>query len=149
MSAAATEAINISALAEQLRVPLARVARRLRLEAQKIGLSTQDVFILSAIKKKPGVGVSELAEADQISRPTMSSHIKRLEAAGWITRTEDAADGRRSGFTVTPTGLRKLEAIRRSRNDWLAVQLGRLTPDELHRLAAAAEPLANLTGRDL
>jgi DNA-binding MarR family transcriptional regulator len=149
MPAAHAETVDISALADALRGPLLRVSRRLRQEAQKGGLSAQDALILGYIKKNPGVGVSELAEADQISRPSMSTHVKRLEAAGWLSRTDNAQDGRRSGLTVTPAGLRKLEAIRRHRNDWLAKQLSNLSPDDRDRLAAAIEPLANLVSPDL
>jgi DNA-binding MarR family transcriptional regulator len=136
---------DVFALAEALRGPLLRVSRKLRQEGQKAGLSAQDALILGYLKKKPGVGVSELADFEQISRPTMSSHVKRLEAAGWVVRTDDAADGRRQGLTVTPAGLRKHAAIQRHRNDWLAARLVRLTAEERERLAAAAAPLLKLT----
>ena len=133
------------ALAEALRGPLLRASRKLRHEGQKAGLSAQDALILGYLKKNPGAGVSELADFEQISRPTMSSHVKRLEAAGWVLRADDAEDGRRQGLTVTPGGARKHEAIQRRRNDWLAAQLLRLTPEERDHLAAAAAPLRKLS----
>jgi DNA-binding MarR family transcriptional regulator len=139
---------DLTALAEALRGPLLRVSRKLRQEAQKAGLSTQDALILGYIRKHPGVGVSELADADQISRPTMSAHVKRLEAAGWLTRRDDAADGRRSGLAVTPAGGRKLDAIQRLRNDWLSARLALLTDAERAQLAAAAAPLLRLVSVD-
>jgi DNA-binding MarR family transcriptional regulator len=135
-------------LADILRGPLLRVSRRLRHEAQKAGLSVQDALILGYVRKHPGVGVSELADADQISRPTMSAHVKRLAGAGWLTRTEDADDGRRSGLAVTPAGVRKLEAIQRLRNDWLSARLALLTEAERSRLAEAAAPLLRLVSVD-
>ena len=92
------------ALADNLRAPLLRVARRLRQEAQRAGSSALDALILGYIRRRPGVGVSELAQAEQISRPSMSGHIKRLEAAGWIQRFGDQEDGRRSGLQITPAG---------------------------------------------
>ena len=73
-------------LAEALRGPLLRISRKLRQESQKVGLSVQDTVILGYLRKNPGAGVSELADFEQTSRPTMSSHVKRLEAAGWIMR---------------------------------------------------------------
>jgi DNA-binding MarR family transcriptional regulator len=127
-----------------LRPALLRVSRRLRQEAGKLGLSAQDALLLGAIQKNPGIGVSELADAEQTSRPTMSGHVKRLEAAGWLVRREDAEDGRRCGLAVTPAGARQIEAIRRRRNDWLAARLAKLSPDERDRLAAAAAPLLKL-----
>lgn len=88
--------------------------------------------------------MSELAEFDQISRPTMSSHVKRLEASGWLSRTDHTEDRRRSGLTVTAAGHRKIEALRRHRNDWLAARLVRLSPSEREALMAAAAPLLKL-----
>jgi DNA-binding MarR family transcriptional regulator len=145
MSAVSTD---LSALAEALRGPLLRVSRKLRQEAQKAGLSVQDALILGYVRKHPGAGVSELADADQISRPTMSTHVKRLEAAGWLTRSGHAEDGRRSGLAVTAAGGRKLDAIQRLRNDWLSARLALLTDAERARLADAAAPLLRLVSVD-
>ncbi|MEO8114900.1 MAG: MarR family transcriptional regulator [Phenylobacterium sp.] len=131
-------------LAEALRSGLLRVSRKLRQEAQGAGLSAQDAMLLGLVRKRPGVGVSDLAQAEQVSRPTMSAHVKRLEAAGLLVRSGHAADGRRSGLAITPAGTRQLDAIRRRRNDWLAARLARLSPQERDRLAAAVDPLLKL-----
>lgn len=135
---------DILALAEALRPALLRVSRRLRLEAQKVGLSAQDALLLGHISQNPGVGVSALADAEKISRPTMSAHIKRLEAEGLLARSGDAEDGRRSGLAITDAGLRKLEIIRASRNDWLAARLARLPAKDRALLEAAAGALLRL-----
>jgi DNA-binding MarR family transcriptional regulator len=131
-------------LAEALRPALLRVSRRLRQAAHRAGLSAQDALVLGFIQKNPGTGVSGLAEVEQVSRPAMSGQVKKLEAAGWIVRHGDAADGRRSGLAVTPAGMEQLLAIRKHRNDWLAARLAHLNEDERERLAAAAEPLLKL-----
>ena len=132
------------ALADNLRAPLLRVARRLRQEAQRAGSSALDALILGHIRRHPGVGVSELAQAEQISRPSMSGHVKRLEAAGWVSRIDDANDGRRSGLRITPQGEAQVNAVRQRRNDWLADRLARLSPDDRAALAAAGAPLLKL-----
>ena len=136
--------IDVIDLAEALRPAILRVSRRLRQEAQKAGLSAQDALLLGHIRKNPGVGVSALAESERTSKPTMSAHIKRLEAEGLVARAGDAEDGRRSGLTVTPAGTRKLEIIRRQRNDWLAARLARLTAAERAAVEAACAPLLRL-----
>lgn len=135
---------DIVALAEALRPALLRISRRLRLEAQKVGLSAQDALLLGHITKNPGIGVSALAEAEKISRPTMSAHVKRLEADGLVARSVHAQDGRRSGLAITEAGARKLEAIRTSRNDWLAARLTRLPAEDRALLEAAAAALTRL-----
>ena len=136
------------ALADNLRAPLLRVARRLRQEAQRAGSSALDALILGHIRRHPGVGVSELAQAEQISRPSMSGHVKRLEAAGWVSRIDDANDGRRSGLRITPQGEAQVNAVRQRRNDWLADRLARLTPEARAALAAAGPPLLQLLEQD-
>ena len=136
--------VDVAALAEALRPALLRVSRRLRQEAQKAGLSAQDALLLGFIRKNPGIGVSALAKAERTSKPTMSAHVKRLEADGFVRRYVDAADARRCGLEITPEGERKLAAIRRERNDWLAARLARLSVDDRERLAAASEALMRL-----
>ena len=134
-------------LAEQLRPALLRASRQLRREAQRAGVSALDAQILGAVKKHPGIGVSTLADHEQMTRPSMSSHVKRLEGSGWIGR--DAAqddDRRRVGLRLTAKGQKALDAIRRRRNDWLAARLSTLSPEGRAALAAAAEPLVLLAG---
>lgn len=142
------DARRVVALADDLRPALLRLSRRLRNEAQKAGLSAQDAILLGLVKAKPGIGVSGLAEAEQTSKPTMSGHIKRLEAEGLVVRLIDAEDGRRSGLTLTPAGARKLEQIRAQRNDWLAKRLAKLEPSEREQIAAAAAALLKLASAD-
>ncbi|MBP6545455.1 MAG: MarR family transcriptional regulator [Phenylobacterium sp.] len=131
-------------LAETLRPALLRVSRRLRQEAQKAGVSALDALLLNQIGRNPGIGVCDLADREQLARPTMSGHIKRLEAAGWIARADSATDGRRSGLAVTSAGQARLDEIRRRRNDWLAARLAKLPPDARAQLDAASGPLLQL-----
>jgi DNA-binding MarR family transcriptional regulator len=136
---------NLIALAEALRPALLRVSRQLRREAQKAGVSAIDAQLLGLIFKHPGIGGGELAELEQMSASSMSAHLKRLEAAGWIARDPARADDRRRvGLRVTVAGAKALEAIRRRRNVWLAARLEALTARERRALAAAAEPLRRL-----
>ena len=136
---------EVLALAERIRPALLKASRSLRREAQRAGVSALDAQLLGAIKKQAGVGVSALAEREQMTSASMSGHVKRLEAAGWVERAAaDAQDKRRFGLRLTPKGVRALDAIRRRRNDWLAGRLANLSRSERDALAAAAGPLARL-----
>jgi len=138
---------DILALADALRPALLRASRALRRESQRAGASALDAQLLGAIKKNAGIGVSALAEREQMTRASMSGHVKRLERAGWIARAEHEADDRRRvGLSLTVKGAKALEAIRRRRNDWLAARLAGLAPDDRNALAAAAAPLDRLAG---
>ncbi|MFO1015183.1 MAG: MarR family transcriptional regulator [Caulobacteraceae bacterium] len=134
-------------LAENLRPALLRVSRQLRREAQRAGASALDAQLLNAIKKNPGIGLSDLAELEQMAKPSMSSHVKRLETAGWVAKTgSDCDDRRRVGLTLTPKGQKAMEAIRRQRNDWLAARLAGLSPEARAALTAALPALNGLAG---
>ncbi len=138
--------VDLAALADQLRPAVLKLSRHLRREAQKVGVSALDAQLLGMIKLSPGAGVSDLADLEQMSRPSMSAHLKRLEAAGWLTRQANAPGGdkRRVGLVLTPKGAQALLAIKRSRNDWLAARLAALSASELCALAAGLAPLGRL-----
>ena len=140
-----TSTKDVLALADLLRPALLKVSRALRREAQRAGVSALDAQLLGAVKKHPGIGVSGLAEHEQVSRASMSTHVKRLTEAGWLQPVAEAhEDRRRAGLMLSPRGVKALEAIRRQRNDWLAARIARLSPDERAALAAAAGPLLSL-----
>ena len=145
VSASPRRAAEVSALADQLRPVLLRLGRRLRREADKLGLSAVDAALLQMVANHDGIGVSELADKERTSRPTMSSHVKRLESEGWVVRQEPQADDRRRvGLTITSAGLKALDAVRRRRNDWLADRLQRLTPEQRALIAEAIAPLGQI-----
>jgi DNA-binding MarR family transcriptional regulator len=138
---------DVLALAEALRPALLRASRQLRREAQRAGVSALDAQLLNALRKRPGAGVAELAQAEQMTRPSMSGHVKRLEAAGWVARDgADPRDGRRVGLRLTLEGEKALEAIRRRRNDWLTLRLAEIGEEGRAALAAAIAPLLRLAG---
>jgi DNA-binding MarR family transcriptional regulator len=138
---------DLRALAEELRPALLRASRQLRREAQKAGVSALDAQLLTVITKHPGIGMAELADREQMTRPSMSGHVKRLAAAGWIGRDPvSAEDRRRVGLRLTPAGALALDAIRLRRNDWLAARLAALGPEARAALAAAAGALRGLAG---
>jgi DNA-binding MarR family transcriptional regulator len=102
------------------------------------------VALLVAIKYAPGIGVRELAAKERVSAPAMSNHVDRLERDGLVVRTPSAADKRRVGLTLTDEGQRMLRRVRSRRTAWLVSRLDKLEPEELERIAAAIEPLAQL-----
>lgn len=137
---------DVAALAEALRPALLRASRRLRRAALKSGVSALDELLLHAIKMKPGIGVSELADRERMSRPSMSSHVKRLRELDWIAGDPTVGDARRVGLSLTATGETALATIRRRRNDWLSGRLATLDEDARRALAAAVAPLLALSG---
>jgi len=134
-----------AALAEALRPAILRLGRHLRRETLKTGISGSDAHLLAQVGKRPGIGVSELALAEQVSTASMSGQVKRLKAAGWLTEDDGAAeDQRRVRLLLTAEGLKAINAVRRSRTDWLATHVAALSDEDREMLNAAVEALGRL-----
>jgi DNA-binding MarR family transcriptional regulator len=136
--------VEVLATADALRPALLQLARELRREARKVGVSTEQVAILVAIKYAPGIAAGELAAAERVSPAAMSKLVSRLERDGLVERAPSEGDRRRFGLTLTAEGQRTLRRVRSRRTAWLASRLSALTPAEQASIAAAVGPLSQL-----
>jgi DNA-binding MarR family transcriptional regulator len=132
------------AVANRLRPVLLQLVRELRREVHPLGITGGQVSLLVQIKRKPEIGVRELAALERVSPAAISGAVDRLERAGLIQRRADKTDRRRQGLIVSPAGERVLRAVKRRRTAWLASKLENLSPEELEAIDAAIEPLAFL-----
>jgi DNA-binding MarR family transcriptional regulator len=132
-------------IADTLRPSLLRLGRLLRREGQMPGISAVDAHLIGLVAKQPGIGVSELAAIERVSSASISGHVKRLVAAGWLQRRQEESDQRRAPLELGPAGAKALAAIRRSRTDWLAAQLAQLDDHERAAIDAATGPLLRLS----
>ncbi len=130
-------------LAAELRPSILRLSRHLRREAQRGGSSSLDAQLLGTLREEPGLGVSELADMEQMSRPAMSAHVKRLMQLGYVQRNDAKADAdkRRIGLSVTRSGTTYLRTVSERRADWLAERLAELGTDDRTALDRAAKSL--------
>jgi len=131
------------ALANELRPVLLRIARKLRRESEAFGVTATQVTLLASIRERPGTGVGELAEAEGVSPPNVSVHVRRLEREGLVER-RPATDARRHGLFATPAGMRVLQSVRSGRTAWLATRLRRIDDTDFDALQAAIAPLTEL-----
>jgi len=122
--------------------------RRVRREgAQRAGMSYADLMILGSLMKAPGRGVSDLAAEAGVSGPTMSSQIKKLEAAGMIVRQPSPDnDGRRISLSLTPEAEALITSMKALGAHWMAAQIARLSASDRQALAAAIPALRTLSG---
>ena len=143
MAEATRRELDVMAVADRLRPTLLQLARELRRE-KIAGVSPHQVGLLVAIKYAPGVTVGELAAEERVSTAAMSKRVSRLERDGLVTRTQEEADRRRVGLTLTDEGQRTLRRVRSRRTAWLASRLDTLSPDELAAVSAALDALGHL-----
>jgi MarR family transcriptional regulator, organic hydroperoxide resistance regulator len=80
---------------------LERVSKRME---SRLGLTIPQRMTLLLIGRSPGILASEIAELLHLHRGTVSGIVRRLEAAGYVSRVADPADGRRAGLTLTVAG---------------------------------------------
>jgi DNA-binding MarR family transcriptional regulator len=132
-------------LSEELRFVLHRLVRQVKRESQDLGVSPLHLLLLASIRENPGIGVSELAHLERLRGPTISEHVKTMEALGLVKRgAPDPDDRRRVGLLVTKKGSTVIEAIKRSRTDWLARKLAKLSPEGRAAIRNAIAPLKEI-----
>lgn len=93
------------------------VARLNRLASQRIRLPLPwaQARLLGTIEDRGAARISELAELDHCSQPTMTTQVHRLEAAGLVSRTPDPQDARAVRISITPAGSAMLAQVRADR----------------------------------
>jgi MarR family transcriptional regulator, organic hydroperoxide resistance regulator len=73
----------------------------------EFNLTYVQYITLLSLWEKDGVTVNHLSQKLGLSNGTLTPLLKRLEKAGWITRTRDHADERRVLINLTETGRSK------------------------------------------
>src|SRR6185312_15937411 len=90
------------------------VARLNRLATQRtqLPLPWAQARLLSTIEDRGEARISDLAELDHCSQPTMTTQVRRLEDAGMVTRTVDPGDARAVLIRITERGVEVLQQAR-------------------------------------
>lgn len=127
-------------LAGTMRFVVARLHRQLRNQDHS-GLSPSLGAALATISRDGPMSLGALAAVEQVSAPTITKLVDKLEARGLVARKADTTDKRVCRVQITVTGRRQLDDIRSRRTAWLAERLGSLSPDDLHRLSDAVTVL--------
>ncbi len=115
------------------------VARLNRLASRRIRLPLPwaQARLLGTIEDCGSARISELADIDHCSQPTMTTQVRRLEAAGLVARTPDPDDARAVRIAITAQGRTILARVRADRAAVIDPYLATL-PDEDRRVLGAA-----------
>jgi len=143
-----TTSAPVTEIAARLRLAVVRTARRLRQDAYEAEgdgvLSPTLTAALATVERFGPLTPSELAEREQIRRPTATRIVAHLVDLGHATRTPDASDGRSCLVAATPQGRALLKRLRSRKNAYLARRMRRLDPEEVETLERAADILERL-----
>ena len=108
------------------------------------GLSLTAAATLARLRRNGPARVTELAVAEGISQPSMTSLIARLADQGLVGRAADPHDGRAVVLTLTPAGEQVLAQRRAERARQITGPLGGLSPDDVQRIDDALPALIRL-----
>jgi DNA-binding MarR family transcriptional regulator len=130
-------------LANDLRLMLGRLVRRLR--AERRDLSLTHATVLGRLDRDGPSAIGELAAAERVRPQSMAATVAALEQTGLVGRTRDSADRRRVLIDLTAAGRAAITADRELRVGWLAEAIARdLSPREQRTLADALDLLGRL-----
>lgn len=134
-------------IAEQstaLRMATLRLARRLRAQRVDPSLSDGQFAVLGWLHKQGPLTLTQLAERERVSAPSMNRTVNCLEETGYLVREADEADRRRSNIRLTDTGRDIVATTLKKRDAWLTTRLRELSKEDRAALARAAELMGDL-----
>jgi DNA-binding MarR family transcriptional regulator len=136
---------ELGELGQALQRLVYRLSRELRAHSAAGEVSGADALSLYEVRRRPGIGVTELAGIEKVGRSVMSERVSRLEAAGLVKRAPDpGGDRRRFGVVVTEAGRELLRQVSGQRRDWMAERLASLSPEERGAVHVAVRSLERL-----
>lgn len=126
--------------ADRLHSAAIHLLRRVReVDARAMGLSPARASALSVLVFGGARSLTELAEAEGVSAPTMSKLVAGLERERLVRRYPDVNDARAIRIEPTAKARRILERGRAKRLDLLERLLSDAADDEIEAVRVAAE----------
>ncbi len=134
-------------LADRVHSAAIHLLRRLRKQDDASGLSAARLSALSVVVFGGPLTIGQLANAEQVSAPTMTRLVMGMQRDGLVKRERDAHDARIVWIRATAKGDRLLREGRRRRVAALAHELSALSAADAEHLERAAEIIDRITGR--
>ncbi|MFZ0547886.1 MAG: MarR family transcriptional regulator [Candidatus Promineifilaceae bacterium] len=123
-------------------MPLTRtIAAELRHGEKSLNMA--HLGALAMLTERP-CNLSELADLQGVSLPTMSGSISRLETRGWVRRERSTADRRVVMVELTSKGQQRLVEMVQRAESYLIGELEKLDSAERETLAAGLSVLQTL-----
>lgn len=127
----------------RLRIAVLRLSRLLRQQAE--GDITPSVLsALSSVEHRGPLTIGDLATIENVTPPTMTRIVDRLESMGWVERCPDPDDRRVVRVKASRAGRAYAESARERYSAFLADRMDGFTAKELSQLKAALPLLERL-----
>jgi DNA-binding MarR family transcriptional regulator len=135
--------VTIEDLAAQLERRIALITHVLRGQAHR-GRSVGALLVLRRLDDSGPMRITDLAAAERVTQPTMTTIVARLAQENLVSKTRDASDARAVLVELTDAGRAQLATVRADRAAALQDRLDRLDDDARLALVAALPALDQL-----
>lgn len=104
-------------------------------------LSRAAASTLSTLERHGAQRITTLAESEAVSQPAMTTLVRRMEAAGLVSRQDDPDDARATSISITDDGRSMLQQRRHRYDELIAATVDRLTDEDRAAIRAARSAL--------
>ena len=138
-----TPELSAAGLGSELLTVVAKL-NRLATQRIRLPLPWAQARLLGTIDDRGEARISDLADLDHCSQPTMTTQVRRLENAGLVARTADPHDARAVRIQITETGSDMLAQVRADRAKVIDPRIEGLSAIDRDTLSAAMAVLRRL-----
>ena len=139
---------DLLVLGEDLVTTAARVVRWAP-KSPDFRLSLAAVRLLARLGDKGPTRISDLAVAENCSQPTVTNHIKKLEASGLVTRRADPRDARAWMIELTDQGRDELTRMRHSLGESVMPMVAAMSRKDQKALREGIEVMRRLMAAEV
>src|SRR3979411_2183717 len=138
--------VHVAQAAGELRGIIGQLHRRLRQVDNADVLTPSQSAVLGRLDRDGAATQAEPAGAEPPLQPSMAATLGVLAGLGYLARTPDPADGRRTLISLSPLGEKTVRGVYQHREEWLAhAMVSELTAEELKTISDALPLLRRLT----
>jgi DNA-binding MarR family transcriptional regulator len=102
--------------------------------------------VLGRLDRDGAATQAELASAEHVRQQSMAATLGVLDRLGYLARTPDPADGRRTLISLSELGEKTVRGVYQHREEWLVhAMVSELTAEELKTISDALPLLRRLT----
>lgn len=135
---------DLHQLSQDMATTATRLVRWLPTDGFTVSLAA--ARILGRLSDGGPTRISRIAELEHSSQPTITNHVKRLEAAGLVHRDPDPADARAWLIDLTPEGREQLATLRHLLGTNVEPHLDQLSNRDLQALESGLAVLKRVIG---
>ncbi len=147
-AAVAGDAVAAGRVLRQFRQVFNAVKTHFQQVEKKTGVGGAQLWALSIIRDRPGIGVNALADEMDVHQSTASNLVKTLAERDYIVATKSEQDRRSVQLHILPTGARLLSKAPGPFTGVLPEALAKLDPATLVRLEDDLQELLSVLHTD-